>query len=218
MRSSLPPLASARRGPPRRRRFILLKVLIAGVILVLGLNIALGPWIFRIGGRFTPTTVWDGYGKVSASNGGRYVLYAHLIGFALENRFQGGCDEFSGCDNLRGGAALCAQNGDTYHFTLTGQVHAWWSTDRARTSVELTGGSPKALPAGWVVAFDGAWRGPVLAMTDKDNSFTEVFTPKGVIRTATSSADAGTAATILRYGSAAAFTHACRTLAARPAG
>lgn len=218
MPSSLPPRTAPRRAPRRRRRFRLLRVLIALVLAVLVLDVALGPWIFHIGNRFTPTTIWDGYGNVQATNGGHYVLYTHLVAFSVENRFQGGCDEFSGCDNLTGSAMLCTAGGVTYSFPLTGQVHTWWSTDGARTSVDLTGGSPKALPGGWVVAFSGAWQGAALRITDKDNSFTEVFTPQGAIRTTTSTADHGAATTTLRYGSAAGFTRACRTLAGRPAG
>ena len=53
-------------------------------------------------------------------------------------------------------------------------------------------------------------------LADHDNSFTEEFTPRGVIRKVTSTADAGTAAVALRYGSGAAFGRACRALAARP--
>jgi hypothetical protein len=69
------------------------------------------------------------------------------------------------------------------------------------------------LGAGWVVAFSGRWHGPDLVLTDHDNSFTEAFTPRGAIRTITSTADAGTAAVTLRYGSGAVFDRACRALA-----
>ena len=48
---------------------------------------------------------------------------------------------------------LCTEAGATDSFTLTGQVHRWWNTDGAKTSIDLTGGSPKALPDGWVMAF-----------------------------------------------------------------
>ena len=56
--------------------------------------------------------------------------------------------------------------------------------------------------------------GADLVLTDHDNSFTEAFTPRAAIRTVTSTADAGTAAVTLRYGSSAAFARACRALAA----
>jgi hypothetical protein len=88
-------------------------------------------------------------------------------------------------------------------------VEHGWRPD----TVNLTGGTPRHLGAGWVVAFSGRWHGPDLVLTDHDNSLTEAFTPRGAIRTVTSTADAGTAAVTLRYGSGAAFDQACRALA-----
>jgi hypothetical protein len=91
-------------------------------------------------------------------------------------------------------------------------VHSWWSTDGAATSVDLTDSPP--LPDGWVVALHGAWHGPALELSSPDNSWTEVFTPAGVIRSVTSTADAGTAHTIIRYGAESDFQAACQRLAA----
>ena len=82
--------------------------------------------------------------------------------------------------------------------------------------MDLTGGTPWPLGDGWVVSFSGRWHGRVLVLADHDNSFTEEFTPRGVIRKVTSTADAGTAAVALRYGSGAEFGRACRALAAQP--
>ena len=106
------------------------------------------------------------------------------------------------CDTLQGSAMLCGRDGSTDTFQLRGEVHSWWSTDGARTNVDLTGGTPRPLGDGWVVSFSGRWHGPVLVLADHDNSFTEEFTPRGAIRTVTSTADAGTAA--LRCGTAPA--------------
>jgi hypothetical protein len=64
-----------------------------------------------------------------------------------------------------------------------------------------------------VVAFHGVWHGAVLPIADTDNTFSEVFTPSGAIRAASSTADTGTARGTLRYGSVASFDRACRTLA-----
>jgi hypothetical protein len=63
----------------------------------------------------------------------------------------------------------------------------------------------------------GAWHGPELTVADRDNSFTEVFTPRGALRATTSTADRGTATVTLRHGSAGDFAARCRILAARPA-
>ena len=103
------------------------------------------------------------------------------------------------------------ENGTTYSVRLTGKVDSWWSTDGATTSIDLSG---RPLPAGWVVAFKGKWAGPALPIADTDNSFNELFTRRGAIRSVTSTADAGTASGTLRSGSRSTFTAACRALAA----
>ena len=208
-------------APPRRRGrwlrrhpWLLLIVIVAGCLFVVG--VGLTPWDLHIGGRFTPTLSWDGYGTVRASNGGRYVLFTHLQGGLVTEGRGVACDNLGGCDTLQGSARLCGRDGSTDTFQLRGAVHSWWSTDGARTSVNLTGGTPRRLGDGWVVAFSGRWHGPDLVLTDHDNSFTEAFTPRGAIRTVTSTADAGTAAVTLRYGSSAAFDRACQALAGSP--
>lgn len=203
--------------PPRRRRrhgrhgWPVLIVIVVGCLLVV--TVGLTPWAVHIGGRFTPTLTWDGYGTVQASNGGTYLLFTHLEGGLVRSGSRISCDSFSGCDTLQGSARLCGRDGATDTFQLRGEVHSWWSTDGARTSADLTGGTPRALQDGWVVAFSGKWHGTALVLADHDNSFTEAFTPRGVIRKVTSTADAGTATVTLRYGSSAAFDRACRALA-----
>ena len=79
----------------------------------------------------------------------------------------------------------------------------------------MTGGTPQRLPGGWVVAFHGTWHGAELPVANTDNSFTEVFSPAGAIRTTTSTKDAGTARATLKAGSADSFDQACRTLAGK---
>jgi hypothetical protein len=63
-----------------------------------------------------------------------------------------------------------------------------------------------------VVAFHGIWNGPELQLENPDNSFTEIFTPRGEIRRVTSTADAGKAHVTLHYGTEAEFAAACRDL------
>jgi len=194
---------------PRRRRLILLKGLLALVIAAVLAELVTTPWIFHIGGRFTPLTQWDGYGTVQASNGGHYLLFTHL---------QGGVRSFecamSGCDMLHGTAKICTQRGSVYTLELSGTVHAWWSTDGAKTSIDLQNVKSGPLPDGWLISFRGRWHGGRLEAANPDNSFTEVFTPRGLIRQTTSTADAGQASVILRHGSGAGFDRACHALAA----
>jgi hypothetical protein len=182
------------------------------VLVVIAIYIVPNPWALHIGGRFTPLETWQGYGTVQASNGGHYVLYLNLRG-GVANNGEGGHLSCSGrgCDSLFGTGKLCTESGQTYTFEVNGAVHSWWSTDGAVTSVDLTNSPP--LPDGWVVALHGAWHGPALQLSSPDNSFTEVFTPHGAIRSVTSTADAGTAQTTVRYGTDGDFTAACRRLA-----
>jgi hypothetical protein len=201
-----------RRLRPRGRLGCLGLLVVLAVVLAV-VYVVPNPWALRIGGRFTPTESWQGYGTVSASNGGRYLLYLDLRGGLLNGGENGhaSCGG-RGCDSLGGTAKLCTTSGQSYTFAVSGAVHSWWSTDGAATSVGLTDSPP--LPDGWVVALHGAWHGPVLQLASPDNSWTEVFTPAGAIRSVTSTADAGTATTTIGYGTQAAFQAACQRLAA----
>jgi len=197
----------------RPRRLGCLGSLVLVVIVLAVVYIVPNPWALHIGGRFTPAESWQGYGAVAASNGGRYELYLGLQGGLLNGGEHGHAScSGTGCDTLAGSAKLCTASGKTYTFAVSGAVHSWWSTDGAATSVDLTDSPP--LPDGWVVALHGAWHGPALQLSSPDNSWTEVFTKAGVIRSVTSTADAGTATTTIRYGTEADFQSACQRLAA----
>ena len=207
---------SASQGEPRKRH-VLLRIVLILVVVGLCVYILPTPWAFHMGGKFSPFGEWDGYGPVQASNGGRYLLYTHLSGGIVNDRGHAACS-LTGCDSLIGTAQLCTQGGQHYTFALTGGVHGWYTTNGSKTTIELTGGTPQRLPGGKVVAFHGTWHGTELPVADTNNSFTEVFTPAGTIRTTTSTKDAGTARVTLRAGSADSFDQACRTLAGQSAG
>jgi hypothetical protein len=209
----VPDLPGARRRMRPRGRFGCLGLLVFLAVILAVVYVVPNPWALRIGGRFTPTESWQGYGPVSASNGGRYLLYLNLRGGLLNGGENGhaSCGG-RGCDSLGGTAKLCTTSGKSYTFQVSGAVHSWWSTDGAATGVGLTNSPP--LPDGWVVSLHGAWHGPVLQLASPDNSWTEVFTPAGAIRSVTSTADAGTATTTISYGTQAAFQAACQRLAA----
>jgi hypothetical protein len=204
---------SASQGEPRKRH-LLLRIVLILVIVGLCVYILPTPWAFHMGGKFSPVGEWDGYGAVQASNGGHYLLYTHLRGGIVNDRGHAPCS-LTGCDSLTGTAQLCTQSGEHYTFALTGAVHGWYTTNGSKTNLELTGGTPKRLPGGRVVAFHGTWHGAELPIADTGNSFTEIFTPAGAIRTTTSAKDAGTARGTLRAGSAGSFDQACRTLAGK---
>ncbi len=148
---------------------------------------------------------------MQASNGGRYVLYLNLRGGVAGG--EGGHLSCSGrgCDSLFGSAKLCTESGQTYTFSVSGAVPAsWWSTNGAATTVDLTNSPP--LPDGWVVALHGAWHGPALQPVQPGQLVHRGVHPSGVIRTVTSTADAGTAQTTIRYGTDNDFTTACRLI------
>jgi hypothetical protein len=190
------------------------------VSLPMGLQALLSPWALHVGGRSTLFGQWSGYGTVEASNGGRYVLFVDftagwIFGRDSPSRRGGGTARGGRSDTLRGTGMLCTESGVTRTFDLSGRVDAWRATDGASTWLSLTHGTPERLPSGWDVAWHGAWNGPALELASPDNSFTEVFTPKGAIRHVTSTADAGTARVTLQYGTRDDFDAACRALRAR---
>ena len=199
----------AQAGCPRQRRgrIVLLKGLLVLLIAAMLVDLVTTPWVFHIGDRFTPLTEWDGYGPVQASNGGHYVLFTHLQA-GIRGRE---CGVFS-CDTLHGSAKICTERGKVYMLDLTGAVHAWWSTDGAKTTIDLQNVKSGPLPEGWVITFTGVWHGARLVAANPDNSFTEVLTPGGVIRHTTSTADAGQASVTLHFGSSAGFDRACHLL------
>jgi hypothetical protein len=186
-------------------------LLIMAVVLAI-MYAGLTPWALRIGGRRTLDRLWDGFGQVTASNGGRYLLYVHLEGGRVGTATGRGGAAGPRRDNLQGSAELCTESGAIHTFKLRGVVDGWWTTDGAPTKIGLTGGAPVKLQSGWVVSWHGIWHGPALELHDPDNSFTEAFTPRGEIRRVTSTADAGTARVVLMYGSHDDFAAACRAL------
>lgn len=203
--------ASRRTGGPGRAGLLWLRLFLIIVVILLLADVLPAPWALQIGGRFSILGEWDGWGPVTASDGGSYVLFTHLHG-GLSNGDYSACN-FHGCQALTGTAQLCSAGARTETFGLSGAVHGWLSTDQTLTEVDLTGGSPAPLPPDWVIAFHGSWQGPVLPIVDTDNSFTEVVTKAGGIRRAASTAATGTARGVLRRGSMAGFIRACHDLA-----
>ena len=198
---------------PPRKRYLGVRLLFILVVALLALYVLPSPWAFHMGGKFSPVGEWAGYGPVTASNGGHYLLYTQLRGGFVNDHSQPGCGLLTGCGTLAGTAQLCTQGGQRYTFDLTGAVHSWYSTNGARTDINLEGGTPKRLPSGWKVAFRGIWHGAALPITDAGGSFTKVFTPAGAIRATPSASGAGTAGGELRSGTSAGFGRACNALA-----
>jgi hypothetical protein len=186
--------------------------IVAGVIVYK----AIGPnsWTGHIGGRDTPGGTWQGVGTVSASNGGRYVLYvtftAHIASDDNSYTCKQGSD--SGCAEIIGSAKLCPLSGVPRDLEVDGEIDAFGrSTDGKQTVVLLN--ERTSTGATVVARFTGKWHGAELPLTDADE-FTTAITKNGDLMQARSSANAGTASTTLHYGTEADFTRACRALAA----
>jgi hypothetical protein len=136
--------------------------LIVAIALVLFLFLGLYPWAFNIGGRFTPWTVWSGYGKLQSSTGASYGLYVRFWLTPYHGHGAG--------NNLRGDALLCTPKGITYAYNLQGNIkNAWTTTDGKSTDLYLSvpqGGTQKPLRG-----FDlhGVWRNGELVLDDKGN-------------------------------------------------
>jgi hypothetical protein len=211
------PAATVSDAPTRRRRrwyhFLLPKLVLLALIVALVGSVATTPWAFHIGGGVTPLARWDGYGPVTASDGGHYELLVKMQAglFIFGGPGSQRCSQLRHCDTVRGTAQLCTGTGRSFVFQITGQVHAYGSTDGARTSLRVAGGSPRTLPD--VITFRGSWHGPTLRLANLDSEFTRAFTASGVLRENLYVADKGTAAATLRAGSLTGFTAACRALA-----
>ena len=202
----------ARTWPRRRLRPLGCLVLVA-ILAVAGAAAVFlpNPWVFRIGGQFTPGHNWHGVGTVAATNGGRYALY---VGFKAELMHESSSSDpyrcsLPTCDVVEGEGKLCTLSGVTYPLLVSGQVHAWWATDGARTGLQLS--VPTSDGSTVVAVFEGHWHGQQLELADSTD-FTAALTREGAIRSTRSTADDGTAHTTLRPGSEDDFSRACDSL------
>jgi hypothetical protein len=207
-----------RNGPRWRRRWrwipvaLVVVAIVAGVIAYKALGI--NSWTGHIGGRDTPGGTWQGVGTVSASNGGRYVLYISFTAHVAEDENGYACGQGGdiGCAEIIGSAKLCTLSGVTRDLEVDGEVDAFGrSTDGKQTVVVLNRRTPTG-PSG-VARFTGKWHGTELPLTDADE-FTTAITKNGDFLETASSSNAGTASTTLRYGTEADFTRACHALTA----
>ena len=201
-------------GPRRWRRWRWPLVALVVVAIVAGVIVykAIGPnsWTGHIGGRDTPGGTWQGVGTVSASNGGRYVLYVTFTAGKADDR-PGGLDLCAGrsddspCGDVTGSAKLCTLSGVTQDLHLDGRMDAGSSTDGTGGTLVLTKDG-----AGTIAYLSGIWRGGNLTLFD-DSVFPKHVTKQGAITAEPATSDASARVT-LAYGTEAAFTRSCRAL------
>ena len=140
-------------------------VFVLGVLLS-GLLLVAGPWIFHIGGQWTPLLTWTGSGTL-VSKSGQYPLYvsmnpsSHFSHLHLDGQRPTG--------GLKGMGWLCTSRGQMQQLELTGTIYnAWRTTDGSLVNVRLlehlvfNNGQSRGF-------FDlmGHWQGPQLVMDDR---------------------------------------------------
>ena len=126
--------------------------IIAGVIII----VLFAPWAFYIGGRPTPMTTWEGYGKLHSSTGADYGLYLKLSYYHVKRSRQ----------NLSGGAVLCTPNGKTLQYGIDGRIdNVWLYTEGKQTKLSLEKSKTDTLNA----TFDlyGEWQNGRLILGDR---------------------------------------------------
>lgn len=151
-----------------RGRLGCLGALFFGVAVVILLMLALYPWAFQIGGRFTPLSIWTGYGRLHSASGANSALYVRLW-FHMPRGARG--------SNLRGSAMLCTPQGRTYSYDLSGQVlKAWQSTEGKTTVLYLAGPKDDKNNRGFELR--GVWSNGSLEMDDR-GTMRRWFLPDG---------------------------------------
>jgi hypothetical protein len=172
--------------------------------LVLFLYFGLYPWAFNIGGRFTPSTVWTGYGTLHSSTGATYGLYVRFWLTPYHGRGVGGGN------NLRGSAALCTPKGINYTYDLRGNIkNAWTTTEGKSTDLYLYVLKDEKPIRGFDL--HGVWRNRELVLDDK-GSMRLSFQPDGSVAPkgwVTHSPSPEHASVTLAYGEKDAFDAIC---------
>jgi hypothetical protein len=126
--------------------------LIAAVILI----VLFAPWAFYIGGHPTPTTTWEGYGKLHSSIGADYGLYLKLSYYHVRRSRQ----------NLSGGAALCTPQGKTLQYGIDGRIDGvWLYTEGKQTKLTLE--KVKADTVNATFDLYGEWQNGRLVLNDR---------------------------------------------------
>jgi hypothetical protein len=155
-----------------RARLGCLGMLLFAFVVVLLVTVGLFPWAFHIGGRFTPFTIWTGYGRLHSSDGTNYGLYLRLM---LPTRGGRAGNRFS--NNLTGSALLCTPRGSTFPYRLSGGIHkVWLDTEGKGTDLSLRMPPNEKPDRGFDL--HGVWRNGELVLDDK-GSLSHAFDPGG---------------------------------------
>jgi len=144
--------------------------LLGAFLAALLLTILFSPWAFYIGGRFTPTTSWEGTGTVKSSTGASYGLYLKLAHYSARRSNR----------NLSGTALLCTPHGETFQYNVYGWIeHAWLYTEGKHTKLDLW--KVKGVPVDTSLHLQGEWQHGTLVLRD-DGSLGKPFRADGSVQ------------------------------------
>ena len=147
---------------------ILLALLLGGAVFY-AIVLALDPWAFHIGGRWTPLLTWQGSGKLRTQSGIEYPLYIMFYPSSHFSRLH--MDGLRPTGGLQGSGWLCTSRGVTQRMELSGTIYGGWrSTEGSLMTFRLL--EPKVFDVGQRQGFfdlAGRWQGPQLVMDDRSN-------------------------------------------------
>jgi hypothetical protein len=173
--------------PPVRRRaprgcLVQLGIsLLFAVVVVLGVESLLGPWIYVVGGRTRFLPFWAGRGEVQTAAG----TYRISIWFSPSS---GGSSRIYSSTQVKGGGYVCTPRGEGYSLSVSGGTPGlvWKDMDGRKFSLtarhEQMWRSFTAAPRQPSLSFTGQWVGPNLVMTD-NASIAHAFLPDGSLDT-----------------------------------
>jgi hypothetical protein len=142
--------------------------------LIFGGVIFIHAWAFHMGGRWTPTLTWTGYGTLNSSTGAQYGIYVILSPHIAGSRRAG----TGGSSNMEGTAWVCNARTKPIQVRVSGSIHAVLDTNGKKVDLRLSnpqGSNPRIL-------FDlyGSWHDHDLIMHD-DGSLALTFANDGTL-------------------------------------
>jgi hypothetical protein len=191
--------------------------LVFGLLVVLAVTALMVPWAFHIGGRWTPTTSWQGVGHLRDSSGQQYGL--QLSFFPDISRRGRGAGVHVGPayptprSPLRGKALVCTAGGLRIPFDVRGDMYgAWLDAEGKLASLNLSEHSndkPKRH-----FSLYGSFHGPELSLDDHKSMFM-YLQPDGKLtptRSYTSPVPEKHASVTLQWGNETDFDSLCGEL------
>jgi hypothetical protein len=155
--------------------------LLLAVVVLLGLQGLLNPWIYVVGGRTRLLPFWAGRGDLQTA-AGTYRIY---IWFSPTTR---GGSRMYPSTRVSGSGYVCSPRGEGYSLSVSGGTPGlvWKDMDGRKFSFSARHApmwrSFTGAPRQPSLSFAGQWVGPNLAMTD-NGSIAHAFLPNGSLDT-----------------------------------